>query len=137
MAPSRADQGIQSDPDKNFRVFDETRSPFQDGRTSYYHNSVGGYSPAKLGLYQDLIDSQLIKGNMMVYNMLNTKYFIQSDPANGQPQTRLNPAAFGPCCLVKPINYVKDSKAERKALDSINARGTVSSKREYNTGLES
>ncbi|HTI10924.1 MAG TPA: YfhO family protein [Puia sp.] len=125
LAPSAADQRIQSDADKNFRVFNETSSPFNDGRTSYHHNSVGGYSPAKLGLYQDLIDSQLLKGNMQVYNMLNTRYFIQADPTNGQPQARLNPGAYGPCWLVKAIHYVKDGKEEMKALDSINVKDTV------------
>ena len=53
--------------------------PFQDAHTSYYHNSVGGYHPAKLGLYNDLIERQLSKGNQQVYNMLNTKYIIQED----------------------------------------------------------
>ncbi len=137
FAPSPADQRILSDPDKNFRVFNEATSPFTDGRTSYFHNSVGGYSPAKLGLYQDLIDSQLIKGNMQVYNMLNTKYFIQADPSNGQPQARLNPAAFGPCWLVKSIHYVKDGKEEMKALDSINVRDTVIIQQKYASQITS
>jgi hypothetical protein len=126
LAATPADQRIKSDPDPNFRVFDESsQSPFEDARASYHHNSLGGYSPAKLGLYQDLIENQLSKGNMQVYNMLNTRYFIQRDPANGQPQARLNGAAFGPCWLVKAIHYVKDGNEEMKALDSINVRDTV------------
>ena len=137
VAPSPADQRILSDPDKNYRVFNEATSPFNDGRTSYFHNSVGGYSPAKLGLYQDLIDSQLLKGNMNVYNMLNTKYFIQSDPASGQPQARLNAGAYGPCWLVKSIHYVKDGKEEMKALDSINVRDTVIVQQKYETEIKS
>src|SRR5581483_1309586 len=87
LSPTPADQQINADPDKNFRVLDEgsQESPFQSAHASYFHNSVGGYSPAKLGLYQDLIDHQLSKGNMQVYDMLNTKYFIQQDPRSGQP----------------------------------------------------
>ncbi len=54
--------------------------------------SIGGYSPAKMRIYQDLIDFALYKGpdpqfpiNMNVVNMLNVKYLI----ANGQlPQGR-------------------------------------------------
>ncbi|HWB91492.1 MAG TPA: hypothetical protein VG605_06550, partial [Puia sp.] len=122
-----ADQQINSDPDKNFRVVDESsqQPPWQNARASYFHNSVGGYSPAKLGLYQDLIDHQLSKGNMQVYDMLNTKYFIQQDQRTGQPVARLNPGAFGPCWLVKSIHYVKDGDEEMQALDSINVRDTV------------
>jgi hypothetical protein len=126
LAPTAADQQIKNDPDKNFRVFDQSsQGPFEDARASYHHNSLGGYSPAKLGLYQDLIENQLSKGNIQVYNMLNTKYFIQRDPGGGQPQARVNPAAFGPCWLVKAIHYVKDGNEEMKALDSVNVRDTA------------
>ena len=126
LSPTAADQQIMSDPDKNFRVLDETtQSPFEDARPSYHHNSVGGYSPAKLGLYQDLIENQLSKGNMQVYNMLNTKYFIQRNPANNQPEARINPGAFGPCWLVQGIDYVKDGNDEMKALDSVNVKDTA------------
>jgi len=126
LSPTAADQQINNDPDKNFRVFDESsQSPFEDARTSYHHNSLGGYSPAKLGLYQDLIENQLSKGNMQVYNMLNTKYFIQRNPQNGQSVAQLNRAAFGACWLVKAIHYVKDGNEEMKALDSVNVRDTA------------
>ena len=122
-----ADQQINADPDKNFRVVDQSsqESPFQNARASYFHNSIGGYSPAKLGLYQDLIDHQLSKGNMQVYDMLNARYFIQADQRTGQPVARLNPGAFGPCWLVKSIHYVKDGDEEMQALDSINVRDTA------------
>jgi len=132
LAPTAANTRIKADPDKNFRVFDQsTGDPFQDSHASYYHNSVGGYSPAKLGLYQDLIENQLTKGNMQVFNMLNTKYFIQSNPANGQPEARLNPGAFGPCWLVKAIHYVKDGNEEMKALDSVNVHDTAIIQQQY------
>ena len=63
--PSEADQQILKDPDHaNFRVFDQTAgNPFySDSRTSYHHNSIGGYHPALLGLYNDIIENQLEKG---------------------------------------------------------------------------
>lgn len=129
LNPTTADLMIKNDPDKNFRVFDETGAPFESSqesaRTSYHHNSIGGYHPAKLGLYQDLIENQLSKGNMRVYNMLNAKYFIMEDPATRQPVARLNPGAYGPCWLVKSIRYVKDGNEEMKALDSTNTRDTA------------
>jgi hypothetical protein len=125
FTPNAADMRINADPDKNVRVLDETSDPFQDARPSYFHNSVGGYSPAKLGLYQDVIEKQLSKGNMRVYDMLNTKYFIQQDPQTRQPVARLNPGAYGTCWLVKAIRYVKDGDEEMQALDSTDTRDTV------------
>jgi len=127
LTPTPADQQISADPDKNFRVVDQSsQQPFwENARASYFHNSLGGYSAGKLGLYQDLIDNQLQKGNMQVYNMLNARYFIQQDQRTGQPVARANPAAFGPCWLVKDIHYVKDGNEEMKALDSINVRDTA------------
>ncbi|HXB96214.1 MAG TPA: YfhO family protein [Puia sp.] len=127
LTPTTADQQINADPDKNFRVVDESTggNPFESARASAFHHSLGGYSPAKLGLYQDLIYNQLVKGNMQVYNMLNTKYFIQADQRNGQPVASRNPGAFGPCWLVNGIHFVKNGDEEMKALDSINVRDTV------------
>ncbi|HMH24215.1 MAG TPA: YfhO family protein [Puia sp.] len=141
LAPTAVDLQIKNDPEKNFRVFDQTGDPFQlseqSARTSYNHNSIGGYSPAKLGLYQDIIQNQLSKGNLRVYDMLNAKYFIQEDPTTRQPAARLNPGAYGACWLVKSIYYVKDGDAEMKALDSINTRDTVIVQEKYKALVKS
>jgi hypothetical protein len=127
FAPTMADQQIMADPDKSFRVFDETggSGPFNDSRSSYRFNSVGGYSPAKLGLYQDLIEKQLSKGNLSVFNMLNTRYFIQANSTSRQPEAHRNPSAYGPCWLVKGLNFVPNADAEMQALDSMNLRDTA------------
>jgi hypothetical protein len=124
--PTEADQQILKDPDHaNFRVFNSSVDVFNDASTSYHHNSVGGYHPAKLALYQDIIEHQLSKGNMNVFNMLNTKYFIVSNPATGRPVAQLNPEAFGNCWLVKGIKYVNNADQEMAALDSTNLRDTA------------
>jgi hypothetical protein len=124
--PNRADQQIKQDPGY-FRVFDQSGqgNPFESSRASYHHNSVGGYHPAKLALYQDIIYGQLTKGNMQVYNMLNTKYFIVNNPADQQPIAQPNPDALGPAWLVKAVKYVNSADEEMKALDSIKPRDTV------------
>ncbi|KAA9040995.1 hypothetical protein FW778_02850 [Ginsengibacter hankyongi] len=126
--PTEADQQILKDPDHaNFRVFDQTAaSPlYSDSRTSYHHNSIGGYHPAMLGLYADIIDNQLSKGNMQVFDMLNTKYFIVQNPQTGKPTAQLNPGAFGNAWLVKGIKYVPNADAEMEALDSTNLKDTA------------
>lgn len=125
--PTPADQLISKDPEKGFRVFDESQggNAFQDAQTSYHHNSIGGYSPAKLGLYQDIIDSQLSKMNKSVFNMLNTKYFIRRNPMNGQPMAMSNSNAYGPCWLVKGIRWVDNGNEELRALDNTDLRDTA------------
>ena len=120
-----ADRQIKADPEKNFRVLDmSSGDPFQSAHASYFHNSVGGYHPAKLALYNDLIEHQLTKGNQMVYNMLNTKYIIQRGQ-DGKDVARPNPGAFGSCWLVSDIHFVNNADQEMAALDSINVRDTA------------
>ena len=124
--PTEADLQILKDPDHaNFRVFNSSLDAFNDASTSFHHNSVGGYHPAKLGLYNDIIANQLAKGNMSVFNMLNTKYFIVQNPQTGKPVAQLNPNAFGNAWLVKAIKYVSNANEEMQALDSTNLRDTA------------
>ena len=131
-APSPADQQIMADPDKNFRVYDGTdRTLSSSARASNFHNSLGGYSPAKLGLYEDIRLNQLLKGNMQVFNMLNTRYFIQPDQRTNQLSAQRNPNAFGPCWLVKGVHFVKNGDEEMQALDSVNVRDTVIVQQKY------
>jgi hypothetical protein len=123
---SDADKKIKADPEKNFRVLDETSgSPFEDSHASYYHNSVGGYHPAKLAIYNDLIQHQLLKGNQEVYNMLNTKYIIQKSRDGREDVAVLNPGAFGSCWLVSSVKVVPTADEEMAALDSLNLRDTA------------
>jgi Bacterial membrane protein YfhO len=125
FALTDADNQINADPEKNFRVLDiASGDPFQDSRASYFHNSVGGYHPAKLALYNDLIERQLVKGNQMVYNMLNTKYVIRKGPG-GKVEAIVNNGAFGSCWLVSDIHFVDNADQEMAALDSINVRDTA------------
>ena len=132
FSPTDADLQIMKDPDHaNFRVFNSTIDPFNDASTSFHHNSVGGYHPAKLGLYNDMITYQLSKGNMRVFDMLNTKYFIVQNPQNGKPVAQLNPGAFGNSWLVKGIKYVENANEEMQALDSTDLRDTAVVEKKY------
>jgi Bacterial membrane protein YfhO len=125
FTPSPADAQILKDPDHaNFRVFNQDGNFTNESLTSYHHNSIGGYSPAKLGLYQDLITYQLGKGNMQVFNMLNTKYFITQDQ-KGMPIAQQNPNAFGTCWLVKNIKFVNSPNDEMLALDNTGLKDTA------------
>ena len=120
---STADLQILKDK-SHYRVANFSTDPFQDGRTSYFHKSIGGYHAAKMGRYQDLIEFQLSKQNMQVYNMLNTKYFIIPGD-NGEVIAQQNPNANGNAWFVKNINYVQTADQEIRALDSTQTKNTA------------
>lgn len=115
--PRPVDVEIMKDKDPTYRVIDLTRSPFNDAHTSYFHNSVGGYHPAKLEIYQELIENQLGKLNTSVLDMLNTKYFIVPGQ-NGQPMVHKNQNACGAAWFVSDIKWAKNA---REAMDLLNA----------------
>jgi hypothetical protein len=112
---SEADAVILQDNDPHYRVFNTTRSPFNDAITSYHHKSIGGYHGAKIGRYQDMIEYHLGENNMEVFNMLNTKYFIRPGE-DGQPQPFINPRALGNAWFVDNVRIVEDPDEEIEAL---------------------
>ncbi|MFA5974174.1 MAG: YfhO family protein [Lentimicrobiaceae bacterium] len=115
--PTAADEIIMKDKDPDFRVFNQSvGNPFADASTSYFHMSLGGYHGAKLRRYQELIDHQLSKGNMNVFNMLNTKYFIIPNEKGGQPQMQINMQAMGNAWFVNNAHKVNNADEELDAL---------------------
>ena len=84
---------------------------------SYFHHSVGGYHPAKLSIYQDLIENQWYNfpNCMPTANMLNTKYFIQGDLSK---DTIANPDALGNAWFVERVSLQPDAAAVMKTITS-------------------
>lgn len=119
-----ADKQILQDPDPHYRVFNMTRSPFNDGVTSYHHKSIGGYHGAKLARYQDLIDEHLTQGNLNVMSMLNTKYVIRQGEG-GQPVAQPNPQAMGNSWFVSQVKMVNNADEESAALTDFNPAQTA------------
>lgn len=121
----------------DYRVFNMSGNSFQENNTSFYYKSVGGYHPAKLRIYQDLIERQLSnqQPNMAVFNMLNTKYFIQKDGDGLTQAYQPNPGALGSAWLVKNIIFVKDADAEMKALDNFNPKDTAFAQESFKTAV--
>lgn len=61
FAQRPVDKAILADPDPSYRVLDLTVNVFNDSHPSYWHKNIGGYSPAKLQIYQEYIESHLQK----------------------------------------------------------------------------
>lgn len=123
MEMTDADREILKDTSMNYRVarIDAIGEP----RTSYFHKSVGGYHAAKLTRYNDLLTHQINKGNIEVFNMLNTRYFMAMvADEEGRPQMAMqyNPEAFGNAWLVDEIKTVGSPNEEMAALDSTDLR---------------
>jgi hypothetical protein len=129
---SNADRMILADPDPNYRVFNT--ASLEESKTSYYHKSIGGYHPAKLGIYDDLIQYQLSgRPNMSVVNMLNAKYIIQN---NGkEPVAMRNPGALGNAWFVNAVHWVNGPVEEMKALDNLNPLDTAVIDQSFKTSI--
>lgn len=117
-----ADRAILQDTSR-YRVFDVAESPFNTGRTSFYHNSVGGYHAAKPGRMQDLFDFYISKNNMKVLSMLNVKYFIV--PTEEGPKAQQNPDAYGNAWFVKDLKWVNSANEAILALDETDLKNTA------------
>ena len=133
IVPTAADLTILNDNSIHYRVFNTTVSSFNDNHTSYYHKSVGGYSAVKLYRYQDLIDYHLANGNMKVFNMLNTKYFIQGNP--GQEAASQNPDALGAAWLIKEVVSAANADEEMELLNSFSPDSQVVVDQRYSSSL--
>jgi len=148
-AMTPADEYILADPDVHYRVANLTVSPWQDGTTSYYHKSIGGYHGIKLRRYQDLIDVYLSQGlqnligvlndqptqsqvdsvlaRQQVLNMINTKYFI----LNPSSQPLRNPHAMGHGWIVNDIKLAGNADEEYLALGNTDLRQVAVVNREF------
>ncbi|MDZ7681497.1 MAG: hypothetical protein U5J63_07195 [Fodinibius sp.] len=72
-------QNINSNQGYPYRVLPLMRNPFNNAIPAYFYPTVGGYTGAKLAIYQDLIDHLLLAGNRgginePILDMLNVKY---------------------------------------------------------------
>lgn len=124
--PRPVDQQIKQDPDPYYRVMDLTVDPYNDAMGAYHHKLVGGYHPAKMEIYQDLISTQLSGGKMNaeVLNMLNTKYLIFNGAQN-QAAFQPNPAACGNAWFVPEVKLVETADQEILALNAENMGDTM------------
>lgn len=126
--PTAADQQILADK-SYYRVFD-LREGLENitntGPAPYFHRSITGYHPAKLSIYQDLIENQLYKypNCLPVLNMLNTKYLLL--PAgNGRDSAALNRDALGAAWLVRGIRYAPTPRALMDAFTGLDTKDTA------------
>ena len=139
------DNIILEDKDPNYRVLDISINTFNDSHISYHHKTIGGYSPAKLQRYQDMIDyhimpemqkiasslssvktleeAQIMVDNTEtpVLNMLNSKYIV----IGAQNPPLLNNRAMGNCWFVDSIAWVANNLDEINTISDVNLSNTA------------
>ncbi|MDO5971172.1 YfhO family protein [Flavivirga aquimarina] len=102
----------------HFRVFDLVSAPSQPTKASYFHNSLNGYNAAELKRYREVFDFYVLRNNINVLNMLNTKYIIVPDD-KGSMFSYKNDEANGNAWFVKNLQNVESADEEIKQLDSL------------------
>ena len=118
-----ADKEILKDKG-HFRVLDmSSEGQSKPGRAAYFHNSLMGYSAARMGRYNELLDFHVYKNNMNVLNMLNTKYIIAEEQGTIFPYT--NTEANGNAWFVSKLKVVNTANEEIIALDSLDTKMTA------------
>ncbi len=138
---TQADEQILRDKSLDYRVLNLSTNTFNENQTSYYHKSIGGYHPAKLQRYQNMIDQYIVPeigkfgqaisiagGDMTkmpgdsilpVLNMLNTKYIIVP-LQNNQTIAIQNPYAMGNAWYISNIKYVDTPNEEIAQVGKLN-----------------
>ena len=150
------DLAIMKDKSLDYRVLNLASNTFNENETSFFHKSIGGYHPAKLRRYQEMIDAYIApemqaamqaiaakNGNMQevdgakvfpVLNMLNTKYFIL--PLQGGTTAPIqNPYAQGNGWFVNKLNYVDDANAEYAEVGKIDVRHEAVADKKFEAAL--
>ena len=150
------DKAILADSALDFRVLNLASNTFNENNTSYWHKSIGGYHPAKMGRYNDLINRHIdpemqaaqyaiyqAKGNMdsvsyalfPVLNMLNTRYFILPIDRQGGTAPLRNPYACGNAWFVEQVRYAANANEELDALADFDPRYTAVADRRFEQTL--
>ncbi len=146
------DEQILQDKSLDYRVLNLASNTFNENETSFYHKSIGGYHPAKLRRYQEMIDAYIapemqrlmkaiseangdmtkVNGDSIfpVLNMLNTKYFIVP-LQNGQTVPIKNIYAYGNGWFVDKIKYVANANEELDAVGKTNLRHETVADRKF------
>ena len=134
------DRAIKADSDPSYRVLDLTVNVFNSSVPSYHHKSVGGYSPAKLQRYQDLIETYLTGEINSIYkaiqgvqtvseaeaalpeipllNALNTRYIV----LDGSAAPLRNSGALGTAWFVEEVVPAADAAEELALIGAVDLR---------------
>lgn len=134
IAIKEHDEEVKDDNEKHYRVYEP--SSRLTGRTSLFHNSVGGYSAVRPRRIDQLfthnieknfdkidIDPQsgFLKKPVPILDLLNVRYILLNEE---QPPV-INPFANGPAWFVSTVKTVTSADEEFKALDNLDSKNVA------------
>ena len=150
------DQQILRDKSLDYRVLNLSTNTFNENETSYYHKSIGGYHPAKLRRYNEMItyyiepemrkmmqaiaqaggDMTKVNGDSIfpVLNMLNAKYFV-IPLQNNQTVPLQNPYVNGNAWYVDQLSYVDNANEEIDALAKLDLKHAAVADKQFEQQL--
>lgn len=106
----------------HYRVANFSKNFMNEGATSYFHKSIGGYHAAKLGRYQELVDFYLSeKKHPEILNMLHVKYFILPQKT-GKNKFLFNEKTNGNAWFVDSLQYANSANEEIKFLKNLDTK---------------
>lgn len=150
------EEQILQDKALDYRVLNLASDTFNENETSYYMKSIGGYHPAKLRRYQEMIEAYIspemqrlfpavaeaggdmtrVDGDSIfpVLNMLNAKYFIMP-LQSGQTVPLRNPYVYGNAWFVDKVNYVDNANRELDMVGKLSLRHEAVADRKFSGTL--
>lgn len=134
VEPRQADLQIMQDK-SYYRVYDMSRDPFNDNTGAIFHKMIGGYHPAKLSRYQDIISRHLQKNNQKVLDMMNAKYLIGKMENSEEVIAQIRPTALGNAWFVNEVKFVSNAANEIDFLNNFDPKNTAVARDEFKTIL--
>lgn len=127
IIPTPKDKELMQYNKSHARVFDLRYNPFNDAHSAPWHRSIGGYHPAKLSRYQDIISYCITPngGNLSLESMMKNNAldmldcgFILAQSSDGKSEVVYpRESALGNAWFASNVKHVSSAK---QALETIN-----------------
>jgi hypothetical protein len=135
IEPTPKEAALIRENKDNARILDMRLNPFNDNKPAPFFRNVGGYHPAKLSRYQDIIsycitpNGENMRGDWIDKNnaldMLNCSYVLARGEKGGDEIVYYRQNALGHAWFAQTVKTVSDAKTAIQTLNTMNVRNEV------------
>ncbi|MCC7297018.1 MAG: hypothetical protein IT244_01690, partial [Bacteroidia bacterium] len=135
ISPTPKDAALMAVNKNHSRVFDLRYDPFNDAHSAPFHRNIGGYHPAKLSRYQDIISycitpngGQLSFDGLMKNNsldMLNCAYILSASQDQKSEEVYQRPTALGNAWFASKVLHASSATDALQTINKFNPRTEV------------